>query len=56
MAFNLTGEEFKAIKEAYLRIDTNLDGKISREELINAALQQVENCTAEDIQSNQTCL
>ena len=44
MAFNLTGEEFEAIKEAYLSIDTNRDGIISEEELVNAALEQVKGC------------
>ena len=51
MALNLTGEEFEAIKEAYLTIDTNRDGKISEEELINAALNNLENCTIDDIQA-----
>ena len=51
MAFNLTGDEFEAIKEAYLTIDTNRDGVISEEELVNAALQQVQHCTTEDIQA-----
>ena len=51
MAFNLTGEEFEAIKEAYLSIDTNRDGIISEEELVNAALDQVKGCTEEDIEA-----
>ena len=49
MAFHLTGEEFEAIKAAYLQVDKDKNGVISETELVDAALDQIENCTEEDI-------
>ena len=51
MAFNLTGEEFEAIKEAYLQVDKDGNGYISEQELVDAALSQIDDCTAEDMEA-----
>ena len=49
MAYNLTGDEFEAIKAAYLAIDKDRNGFISEKELVNAAFEQIEDCKEEDV-------
>ena len=51
MAFNLTGEEFEAIKQAFLSVDKDGNGVITEKELVDAALEQIEDCTEEDCQA-----
>ena len=48
MAYNLTGDEFEAIKAAYLAIDKDRNGFISEKELVNAAFEQIEDYNEED--------
>ena len=43
MAFNLTGEEFEAIKQAFLSVDKDGNGVITEKELVDAALEQIED-------------
>lgn len=49
MAYNLTGDEFEAIKAANLSIDEDLKGFISEKELVDAVIDQMEGCEEEDI-------
>ena len=51
MAFNLTGDEFEAIKAAYLSVDKDGNGVITEKELVDAALEQIPDASEEDIES-----
>ena len=54
MAYNLTGDEFEAIKAAYLAIDKDRNGFISEKQLVNAALQQIDDFKEEEAESIKT--
>ena len=49
MAYNLTGDEFEAIKAAYLAIDKDRNGFISEKQLVSAAFEQIEDFQDEDV-------
>lgn len=45
----LTEEDFVKLKESFLQLDKNGDGKITRAELASSLGKQLQNCTKEDV-------